>query len=83
MADCGFRYRSCAGKSRVRSNFKMKQLLYITCHASTGEAMAFDGAYKPRRLTGAEQAAEPEQAVKKKARLIRRVRNESDANSKP
>lgn len=45
--------------------------------------MAFDGAYKPRRLTGAEQAAEREQAVKKKARLIRRVRNESDANSKP
>ena len=43
----------------------------------------FDGVYKPRRTTAVEEAAEREQLVRERARVIRRKQKETDLNSKP
>lgn len=43
----------------------------------------FDGVYKPRRTTAAEEAAEREHLVRERARLIRRKQKETEHNSKP
>ncbi|GAA5982149.1 hypothetical protein JCM10908_004759 [Rhodotorula pacifica] len=43
----------------------------------------YDGPYKPRRSTAAEEAAERELAIRSKARLIRRVQKETESNYKP